>query len=141
MRCLQAYQRLAKESNELNDRCVTGEQTIDAHTAELAEQNKNIVDLNARIAELQRILEQEQQSRASFQFELQQTVATNKQESKQLKQAHLNASEELRANHITELDSVNRQHAAATMKSTNAFTMLEQRLDAVAQSHMVRGRE
>lgn len=132
----QAYQRLAKESNELSDRCVTGEQTIDAHTAELAEQNKNIIELNARIAELQRILEQEQQSRSQIQFELQQTVATNKQETKQLKQARLVATEELNANHAAELDKLTRQHAAETLKSNNAFQMLEQRLDAVAQSHM-----
>ena len=83
------------------------------------------------------ILDREQQSRSQVQFELQQTVATNKQETKQLKQSHFNATEELNANHTAELDRLTRQHAAETLKSNNAFLMLEQRLDAVAQSHMV----
>ena len=60
-----------------------------------------------------------QASAAACRAVLQQTVATNKQETKQPKQSHFNATEELNANHTAEIDRLtrqpSRQHAAETL--------------------------
>lgn len=149
----QAYMKLSKESNELNDRCVTNESSIDVTTRELAAQNKLVLELNARIGDMQRELAEEKSNRIGLESQLQDAVQCNERDRAEfqeqlrlareqsqnelhsLREQSMSEAQDLQNAHKAEVDEMHQKHTAESLQQTNSFKSLEKRLDNVAQNH------